>query len=107
MLICTVCDEVMKNAGRNQVLIYVHSGEGASKMAIGIRDLCKKHSSGRQLLEENSPSRQELSNKATRAQVCLLHNMYRVSFGGWRGICPSLDPKCPPLEFESKAVRHV
>ena len=69
----TVCDEVMKNAGRNQVLIYCHLSENTSKMAIGIRDLCKEHSSGRQLLEENSPSRQELSDKAREAEVCLLH----------------------------------
>lgn len=64
-----LCDGVMNNAGRNQVLIKLLPGEDILKVATGIRDLCMGHSSGRQILEENSPSRQELSNKATEAKV--------------------------------------
>ena len=55
------------------MLIFCRLSENTSKMAIGIRDLCNEPSNGRQLLEENSPSRQELSDKAIGAEVCLLH----------------------------------
>ena len=80
MLIRTACDEVMTNAGRNQVLIYVHSGEDTFKRATAIRDLCKKHSSERHILEENSPSQQELSNKAKEAKVHIsqVYEKYRL-----------------------------
>ena len=70
MSICALCDDVMKNAGRNQVLIYFHRHEYILKVATDIRDLCMEHSSGRQILEENFPSQQELSNKAREAKVC-------------------------------------
>ena len=72
----TVYDAVMENAGRNQVLISLHLRKETQTVATAIRDLFEEDSTDKKLLEENSPSREELSTKATQAAVSNLIYMY-------------------------------
>ena len=69
MLKHSVYDVVMENAGRNQVLISLHLGKETQTVATAIRNLFEEDSTDRNLLEENSPSSEELSTKATQATV--------------------------------------
>ena len=72
----TVYDAVMKNAGKKQVLISLHLGKETQTVATAIKALFEEDSTDKNLLEENSPSREELSNKATQAAVSNLIYMY-------------------------------
>lgn len=78
MLKHTVYDTLMENAGRNQVLISLHMGQETCKMAKAIRDLFKDKSDGPKLLEENSPSRRELTDKSEQATVRTATYVYHI-----------------------------
>ena len=55
-----VYDKVMENAGRNQVLIFVHSRKETGKTARAIRDLCLDKDTLGLFLREDSASTEVL-----------------------------------------------
>jgi pre-mRNA-splicing helicase BRR2 len=55
-----VYDKVMENAGRNQVLIFVHSRKETGKTARAVRDLCLEKDTLGLFLREDSASTEVL-----------------------------------------------
>ncbi len=55
-----VYDKVMENAGRNQVLIFVHSRKETGKTARAVRDLCLDKDTLGLFLREDSASTEVL-----------------------------------------------
>ena len=75
-----VYDKVMENAGRNQVLIFVHSRKETSKTAKAIRDVCLEKDTLGVFLKEDSASTEVLRTEAEQTKVsrqrgvAVLHN---------------------------------
>ena len=55
-----VYDKVMDNAGKNQVLVFVHSRKETGKTARALRDLCLERDTLGQFLREDSASTEVL-----------------------------------------------
>ncbi len=55
-----VYDKVMDNAGKNQVLIFVHSRKETGKTARSLRDVCLERDTLGQFLREDSASTEVL-----------------------------------------------
>ena len=64
-----VYDKVMENAGRNQVLIFVHSRKETSKTAKTIRDMCLEKDTLGVFLKEDSASTEVLRTEAEQTKV--------------------------------------
>lgn len=64
-----VYDKVMENAGRNQVLIFVHSRKETSKTAKAIRDVCLEKDTLGVFLKEDSASTEVLRTEAEQTKV--------------------------------------
>ena len=64
-----VYDKVMENAGRNQVLIFVHSRKETSKTAKSIRDMCLEKDTLGVFLKEDSASTEVLRTEAEQTKV--------------------------------------
>ena len=64
-----VYDKVMENAGKNQVLIFVHSRKETSKTAKAIRDLCLEKDTIGMFLKEGSASTEVLRTEGEQTKV--------------------------------------
>ena len=64
-----VYEKVMENAGRNQVLIFVHSRKETSKTARAIRDMCLEKDTLGLFLKEDSASTEVLRTEAEQTKV--------------------------------------
>ena len=64
-----VYEKVMENAGRNQVLIFVHSRKETSKTAKAIRDMCLEKDTLGLFLKEDSASTEVLRTEAEQTKV--------------------------------------
>ena len=64
-----VYDKVMENAGRNQVLVFVHSRKETSKTAKAIRDMCLEKDTLGVFLKEDSASTEVLRTEAEQTKV--------------------------------------
>ncbi|CAI8023511.1 U5 small nuclear ribonucleoprotein 200 kDa helicase [Geodia barretti] len=63
-----VYEKVMENAGRNQVLIFVHSRKETSKTARAIRDMCLEKDTLGLFLKEDSASTEVLRTEAEQTK---------------------------------------
>jgi len=66
-----VYDKVMQNAGKNQVLIFVHSRKETAKTARAIRDLCLEKDTIGMFLKEGSASTEVLRTEGEQTKVRL------------------------------------
>ena len=66
-----VYEKVMENAGRNQVLIFVHSRKETSKTAKAIRDMSLEKDTLGVFLKEDSASTEVLRTEAEQTKVCI------------------------------------
>lgn len=64
-----VYEKVMENAGRNQVLIFVHSRKETSKTARAIRDMSLEKDTLGLFLKEDSASTEVLRTEAEQTKV--------------------------------------
>ncbi len=64
-----VYDKVMQNAGKNQVLIFVHSRKETAKTAKAIRDLCLEKDTIGMFLKEGSASTEVLRTEGEQTKV--------------------------------------
>ena len=64
-----VYDKVIDHAGRNQVLIFVHSRKETSKTAKTIRDMCLEKDTIGMFLKEDSASTEVLRTEAEQTKV--------------------------------------
>ena len=64
-----VYDKVMQNAGKNQVLIFVHSRKETAKTARAIRDLCLEKDTIGMFLKEGSASTEVLRTEGEQTKV--------------------------------------
>ena len=64
-----VYDKVMEHAGKNQVLIFVHSRKETAKTAKAIRDLCLEKDTIGAFLKEDSASTEVLRTEAEQTKV--------------------------------------
>ena len=71
-----VYEKVMENAGRNQVLIFVHSRKETSKTARAIRDMCLEKDTLGLFLKEDSASTEVLRTEAEQTKVCRVRELY-------------------------------
>ena len=71
-----VYDKVMEHAGRNQVLIFVHSRKETNKTAKTIRDMCLEKDSIGVFLKEDSASTEVLRTEAEQTNVRTQYNKH-------------------------------
>jgi len=64
-----VYDKVMEHAGKNQVLIFVHSRKETVKTAKTLRDTCLEKETIGQFLREDSASTEVLRTEAEQTKV--------------------------------------
>lgn len=64
-----VYEKVMEHAGRNQVLIFVHSRKETGKTARVIRDMCLEKDTLGNFLREGSASMEILRTEAEQVKV--------------------------------------
>ena len=64
-----VYDKVMEHAGKNQVLVFVHSRKETSKTAKTIRDMCLEKDTIGMFLKEDSASTEVLRTEAEQTKV--------------------------------------
>ena len=72
-----VYEKVMEHAGKNQLLIFVHSRKETSKTAKTIRDMCLEKDTLGLFLKEDSASTEILRTEAEQTKV------YKRSANGW------------------------
>lgn len=65
-----VYEKVMEHAGRNQVLIFVHSRKETFKTAKAIRDMCLEKDTLGNFLREGSASMEILRTEAEQVKAC-------------------------------------
>ena len=59
----------MEHAGRNQLLVFVHSRKETAKTARAVRDLCLEKDTLGQFLKEGSASTEVLRTEAEQVKV--------------------------------------
>ncbi|CAB3996101.1 U5 small nuclear ribonucleo 200 kDa helicase, partial [Paramuricea clavata] len=75
-----VYDKVMENAGRNQVLIFVHSRKETGKTARAVRDLCLDKDTLGLFLREDSASTEVLRTEADQVKNAELKDLLPYGF---------------------------
>ena len=75
-----VYEKVMENAGRNQVLVFVHSRKETSKTAKAIRDLCIEKDTIGRFLKEDSASTEVLRTEAEQTKNTELKDLLPYGF---------------------------
>ncbi|XP_028391652.1 U5 small nuclear ribonucleoprotein 200 kDa helicase-like [Dendronephthya gigantea] len=75
-----VYDKVMENAGRNQVLIFVHSRKETGKTARAVRDLCLDKDTLGMFLREDSASTEVLRTEADQVKNTELKDLLPYGF---------------------------
>ena len=76
-----VYEKVMEHAGRNQVLIFVHSRKETAKTARSIRDMCLEKDTLGQFLKEGSASMEVLRTEAEQVKNHDLKELLPYGFG--------------------------
>lgn len=80
-----VYDKVMEHAGKNQVLVFVHSRKETAKTAKTLRDTCLEKDTLGHFLREDSASTEVLRTEAEQTKVKCVHMclyvclLYRVN----------------------------
>mmetsp|Transcript_35927 Transcript_35927/g.58074 ORF Transcript_35927/g.58074 Transcript_35927/m.58074 type:complete len:2158 (+) Transcript_35927:72-6545(+) len=74
-------EKVMEQAGKNQVLIFVHSRKETAKTARAIRDMALEHDTLGKFLKEDSASREILQREAEMAKNPHLKELLPYGFG--------------------------
>ena len=74
-------DKIMQHAGKNQVLVFVHSRKSTAETARAIRDLCLEKDSLGQFLKEGSASTEVLRREAEEVKDQNLKNLLPYGFG--------------------------
>ena len=64
-----VYDKVVEQAGRHQVLVFVHSRKETAKTAKGVRDMCLEKDTLGLFLREGSASTEVLRTEAEQTKV--------------------------------------
>lgn len=75
-----VYEKVMEHAGRNQVLIFVHSRKETGKTARSIRDMCLEKDTLGQFLREGSASMEVLRSEAEQVKNAELKDLLPYGF---------------------------
>ncbi|XP_070541263.1 U5 small nuclear ribonucleoprotein 200 kDa helicase-like [Ptychodera flava] len=75
-----VYEKVMENAGKNQVLVFVHSRKETGKTARAIRDMCLEHDTLGMFLREGSASTEVLRTEAEQVKNQELKDLLPYSF---------------------------
>lgn len=75
-----VYEKVMEHAGRNQVLVFVHSRKETGKTARAIRDMCLEKDSLGQFLKEGSASMEVLRTEAEQVKNSELKDLLPYGF---------------------------
>eukprot|EP00794_Sanderia_malayensis_P005235 gene5235-5896_t len=75
-----VYDKVMENAGKNQVLIFVHSRKETGKTARTLRDICLERDTLGQFLREDSASTEVLRTEAEQVKSLELKDLLPYGF---------------------------
>ena len=75
-----VYDKVMEHAGKNQILVFVHSRKETGKTARSIRDLCLEKDSLGAFLREGSASTEVLRNEAEQVKNQELKDLLPYGF---------------------------
>eukprot|EP00112_Aurelia_sp_Birch-Aquarium-sp1_P011482 Seg2414.1 transcript_id=Seg2414.1/GoldUCD/mRNA.D3Y31 product="U5 small nuclear ribonucleoprotein 200 kDa helicase" protein_id=Seg2414.1/GoldUCD/D3Y31 len=75
-----VYDKVMDNAGKNQVLVFVHSRKETGKTARALRDLCLERDTLGQFLREDSASTEVLRTEADQVKNLELKDLLPYGF---------------------------
>jgi pre-mRNA-splicing helicase BRR2 len=76
-----VYEKVMENAGRNQVLVFVHSRKETAKTARSLRDMCLEKDSLGSFLKEGSASMEVLRKEAEEVKNSELKDLLPYGFG--------------------------
>ena len=64
-----VYEKVMEHAGKNQILVFVHSRKETAKTSRSIRDLCLEKDTLGSFLREGSASTEVLRNEAEQVNI--------------------------------------
>lgn len=75
-----VYDKVMDNAGKNQVLVFVHSRKETGKTARALRDACLERDTLGQFLREDSASTEVLRTEAEQVKNLELKDLLPYGF---------------------------
>lgn len=75
-----VYEKTMEHAGRNQVLVFVHSRKETGKTARAIRDMCLEKDSLGQFLKEGSASMEVLRTEAEQVKNAELRDLLPYGF---------------------------
>lgn len=73
-------DKVMEHAGKNQVLVFVHSRKETSKTAKTIRDMSLEKDTIGMFLKEDSASTEVLRTEAEQTKVSLPYTSLSLSY---------------------------
>nr|XP_022344638.1 U5 small nuclear ribonucleoprotein 200 kDa helicase-like [Crassostrea virginica] len=76
-----VYEKVMEHAGKNQVLVFVHSRKETGKTARAIRDMCLEKDSLGMFLKEGSVSTEVLRTEAEQVKNLELKDLLPYGFG--------------------------
>ncbi|CAH1783166.1 unnamed protein product [Owenia fusiformis] len=75
-----VYEKVMEHAGKNQVLVFVHSRKETGKTARAVRDICLEKDSLGAFLKEGSPSTEILRTEAEQVKNLELKDLLPYGF---------------------------
>jgi len=100
-----VCyDKLMENAGKNQVLIFVHSRKETAKTACALRDLAMQHDTLAKFLHADSASREILQTEVDSIKTQELKDLLPYGFAIHHAGLPRTDRK---LIEDLYADRHI
>ena len=93
----SVCHQVMEHAGKNQLLVFVHSRKETGKTARAVRDMCLEKDSLGQFLKEGSASTEVLRTEAEQVKVS----------AGWLGVCLYMCSMYMHIECTSDRPKYI
>lgn len=100
-----VCyEKLMENAGKNQVLIFVHSRKETVKTAQTLRDLAMQNDTLAKFLQEDSASREILQTEAQEMKTPEVQDLLPYGFAVHHAGLPRADRK---LVEDLYADRHI
>mmetsp|Transcript_57678 Transcript_57678/g.103593 ORF Transcript_57678/g.103593 Transcript_57678/m.103593 type:complete len:2173 (-) Transcript_57678:154-6672(-) len=100
-----VCyEKLMENAGKNQVLIFVHSRKETVKTAQTLRDLAMQNDTLAKFLQEDSASREILQTEAEQMKTPEVKDLLPYGFAVHHAGLPRADRK---LVEDLYADRHI
>jgi pre-mRNA-splicing helicase BRR2 len=100
-----VCyEKLMENAGKNQVLIFVHSRKETVKTAQALRDLAMQNDTLAKFLQEDSASREILQSEAAQMKTPEVQDLLPYGFAVHHAGLPRADRK---LVEDLFADRHI